>query len=299
MIKRILAIILVLIMVVSLSACNQTIKTKDGITTKFNKKTGVLTISGKGVAKGIYPQHEDDLEEYDDETVKKVIIEEGITYLKNCFNHLYSLEEIEFPKTLHTIEESFIEAASIKSITIPSTVKKIFNNSFNDTYALKNLKFDGEIELNMPQTFKRSGIEKLIIPDNSYLCEAFILCENLKEIIIGANVACHKECGGQGEPRWNFLPDLPKDADDRRVYVYEPLYSGSEFLSIDKNCGAPKGHLPILIPKGKSYEDYKDADMPINPDYYDPTEDELHDHEPIPLSERERNRCYKKLKSEK
>ena len=83
MIRQIISIILALIMVVSLSACNQTIKTKEGITSKFNKNTGVLTISGKGVAKGIYPQHEDDLEEYDDETVKKVIIEEGITYFFN------------------------------------------------------------------------------------------------------------------------------------------------------------------------------------------------------------------------
>ncbi len=251
--KRILSIILVLIMVINLSSCS-IFKKYGNVKIKFDKKTAVLTVSGEGEIHNYHPHHKDDLEEYDDGTIKKVVIEEGITYIKNSFNHLVKLESIEFPSSLHTIEESFIETEELSILSIPATVKKIFNKSFNYS-GISDLKFNAPIEITT--SFELIDIKSVRIPKNSVLSSAFNYCLKLEEIVVEEGVAFENIISENGSsyPAHGFKYIVA----DAKFYVYEPLYKGEDKTSV---ANSPKYfwdcYLPVIIPKGEDYKKYED-----------------------------------------
>ena len=78
--------------------------TEDGFTTRFNPNTGTLTVSGEGTLKNCFHRiwvsnhpayHSETVES--NTTVKKLILEEGVVGLDNCFNDMTTLKTIVFP----------------------------------------------------------------------------------------------------------------------------------------------------------------------------------------------------------
>ena len=262
--KRILLIILVLIMALNISSCS-TLKKYGNVKIKLDKETGILTVSGEGEIHNYHPHHNDDHEEYDDGTIKKVVIEEGITYIKNSFNHLVMLESIEFPASLHTIEESFIETQELSSLSIPATVKKIFNKSFS--YGeIKEVKFNGTIEITCPGSFESLPIKSIRIPKNSILCEAFDDSYALEEVIIEEGVSYykhHKDEDGKDDYKSSFTGSEKAV----KFYVYEPFYKGDDRLAVG-DLPAWDVYLPVTVPKGDDYKKHKDK-FKINEEHID------------------------------
>ena len=253
MIKRILAIILVLIMVINLSSCS-IFKRYGNVKIKFDKKTGILTVSGEGEIHNYHPHHKDDLEEYDDGTIKKVVIKEGITYIKNSFNHLVKLESIKFPSSLHTIEESFIETQELSKLSIPATVKKIFNKSFSFG-KIEDVKFNGPIEITCPGSFQTCRVKSVRIPKDSVLCGAFTHCFFLEEVIFEEGVSYykhHKASDGTDYVKGGF-----SNTDNAvRFYAYEPFYKGDDReAAVNAVWDA---YFPVTVPKGEDYKKYED-----------------------------------------
>ncbi len=270
--KRSALRMILLLLCLSLTACGapdstpheSTVSTpiNDTIKTTFDEQTGTLTVTGSGVLADLYPVHEDDWEEYDDNTVRHIVIGEGITHLSNAFNHLVAVESIQFPSTLHTIERSFGECCALESLTIPATVKRIANNSFVCCDSLEDLRFEGTIQIDCPSCFTYLDIETITIPDNSVYCSAFLACEDLKEITIGANVSSldatiHDRC-------WD---GFYKTHEDLRVYVCEPQYAGDPNCKFQ--CWGMDRFLPIIIPEGESVDAYRNTPQTLNPDWID------------------------------
>lgn len=181
--------------------------TEDGFTTRFNPNTGTLTVSGEGVLSDLYPRKwEDDGERTiwsnainEDQTVKVLVVKEGITKLDNCFNDLLALKRIKLPSTLEVIKKSFIHCESLEKLNIPTSVGSIQDFSFDNCISLSNIKFHGKIEFGHSDRYmittvfsNLESLESISIPDNSILCRAFNECPNLKSITIGKLVSCHE-----------------------------------------------------------------------------------------------------------
>ena len=208
-------------------------------TTTFDESTCTLEVNAKGMIKDLYPRDWVPVDDTDypeflkaDYKVKRLVIGEGITYLYNCFNDLKSLEEIVFPSSLKTIERSFMSCDALVDLNIPKTVKIIFYGSFNECASLKNIKFNGRINLSHPSSFyELESLEEIIIPANSVLCSAFDYCNNLKKVIIGANVACHEVFdAGENICEHNF--SYKEGKDKTKIYIYKPLYDESGDLRL-------------------------------------------------------------------
>ncbi len=287
--KRSALRMILLLLCLSLTACGApdstphestvSTPTNDTIKTTFDEQTGTLTVTGSGVLANLYPVHEDDWEEYDDNTVRHIVIGEGITHLSNTFNHLVAVESIQFPSTLHTIERSFGECCALESLTIPATVKRIADYSFVCCDSLEDLRFEGPIEIDCRGCFTYLSIETVTIPDNSVYCTAFRACRNLNEVIIGANVACH-----DSTPQNYCGSGFFKIGDNLRVYIHEPLYSGDTYNSAQLDD--LDYYLPIIIPEGKTAAEYKNEPMPVNPDWIDTFIDEGQMADPAPRYEK-------------
>ena len=98
---------------------------------------GTLTISGKGA---ISDYTDGDTPFANNEQIKKVIIEEGITHIGNyVFSSCHNIQSIELPGSLTGIGEYVFEnCTSLTSINIPDSVTSIGQYAFSDT-AVKSL----------------------------------------------------------------------------------------------------------------------------------------------------------------
>ena len=176
--KKILSILMTLCLIATISVLSQmqaeaanTASGKCGknITWSFSKKTGTLTIKGKG-------------EMYDEEhdytvpwwvsgkgylDIKKVIIMEGVTSIgawnfsscdkiteiklpnslktigKYAFYFCGNLKSITLPKNLETIERGAFRQSGLKSVTIPEKVKNIYSEAFLDCGFLDKVTING------------------------------------------------------------------------------------------------------------------------------------------------------------
>jgi len=113
----------------------------DNATWSFDETTGTLTISGTGATDDSYMSWREyswfeiacedfltsDGEHIDSSLVKKLVVEEGITYVSDyMFNYFNNIESVELPSTLTSIGESaFFDCTSLKEVTIPNSVTSI------------------------------------------------------------------------------------------------------------------------------------------------------------------------------
>lgn len=80
------------------------------ISGKFDAKTQTLTLSGTGEINNYFPADWDEFYEtfFINTTIKHLVIEEGITGIKNSFHYLTNLVSVSFPASLKEIDRSFI-----------------------------------------------------------------------------------------------------------------------------------------------------------------------------------------------
>ncbi len=195
-------VFLVTVVVISLSVlvafATQTETPVSNITTFFHESTGTLIVSGTGEIKELYPrQTEDygddgyyygDIISYDD-TVKHIIIDEGITSVSNSFNDMKSLKTITLPQTLEKISFSFMACPELKSVDFPESVKEIVSSSFNDCTGLTDIHFSNKINLSGGDYGTVFGgctsLKQLYIPGGSTLERAFSRCLGLEKVVLG------------------------------------------------------------------------------------------------------------------
>lgn len=110
------------------------------VTYSFDKKTGILTISGKGDMPA-------DMQFRDNQKIKKVIVEEGVTSICDyAFIGCKKLKTLILPDGLLSIGVKSFVNTNIKKLTIPSSVKTIGQCAF---WGCKRLKW-----ITMPGDFK-------------------------------------------------------------------------------------------------------------------------------------------------
>lgn len=104
-----------------------------------------------------------------DKTIRKVIIEDGVTTIGDyAFNACTALEVVEIGSTVTSVGAvSFDYCISLKEVTLPDSVTIIEEEAFSE-----------------------SGLEKITLSENLETIEwiAFLLCENLKEVVVPESV---------------------------------------------------------------------------------------------------------------
>ena len=171
---------------------------------------GLLTLSGSGPMK-------DNLGHFKyDQTIKEVVIEEGITTVggtafSGCrsiqrvtlpttvtsiglqaFYACSGLKEITLPNNLTTIENSaFAYCSSLTAITIPGKVTSIGNQAFSECTALETVKIYGQVRTVAQKLFYNcSSLTSISLPASIVSIEkyAFYNCTGLEELTIPAAV---------------------------------------------------------------------------------------------------------------
>ena len=162
---------------------------------------GTFVISGTGEAYCRWVNYR--------EFIKRVIVEEGITYLgTGCFAVCTNLESVSLPSTLEYIaDEVFYSCEKLESISIPDTVYGFGNRVFSGCISLSSLTIPEGVtelryyfasgctaltEVNLPSTIVELGdgafagctaLDTIKLPDGlKRIYGAFKYCSALKEI---------------------------------------------------------------------------------------------------------------------
>ena len=164
---------------------------KDGNITWRLTKDGTLYISGQGDMLDYYTKGAPWVNV--NKTIKKVIIERGVTSIGECaFHYCRSLESIEIPDGMTSIGESaFNGCESLENIKIPAGVTSIGANAFGGCESLKSIEIPDGVTSIEDSTFGRCiNLESIKIPAGvtSIGAYAFYGCESLKSIEIPAGV---------------------------------------------------------------------------------------------------------------
>ena len=164
---------------------------KDGNITWRLTKDGTLYISGQGDMLDYYTKGAPWVNI--NKTIKKVIIERGVTSIGECaFNYCRSLESIEIPDGMTSIGESaFNGCESLENIKIPAGVTSIGANAFDWCQSLKSIEIPDGVTSIEDSTFGGCiNLESIKIPAGvtSIGAYAFDGCESLKSIEIPAGV---------------------------------------------------------------------------------------------------------------
>lgn len=206
----------------------------DNIITVYNRDTHTLHIKGFGELKNLYPrawypEHSPYFVEKNTH-VKRLVIEEGITSLNNCFNDMAALKEVELPSSLKSIERSFMYCTALKELFVPGSVKKIADYSFNACVKLEKIQFDDTIEITHDSVFNGlSALKTVSIPQNSVLCHAFNNCENLEEITIEANVTFHDYALTADESCYMSFDSIDEGC---KVYIDKSVFNDLRYRGI-------------------------------------------------------------------
>ncbi len=161
------------------------------ITWNFNKDTGVLTIEGTGVlGRG------DD--EYDEKVnypwkeleIKRLVIGEGITeigYL--AFKDQKSLESLSLPSTLKRIyDAAFKNCTALTSVDIPASVVYIGSEVFQKCSSLQEVTFHEGLDSISSNAFSETALKNVFIPASvEGISPSAFACETLQSIQVDEN----------------------------------------------------------------------------------------------------------------
>ena len=86
-----------------------------------------------------------------------------------------------------TIIDTFMYVTPVTSITLPSSLKRIEGNAFNNCTDLKNVYFAEGLEVIGDSAFFNCGMTEIVIPDSvtEIQANAFKNCSSLEKVIIG------------------------------------------------------------------------------------------------------------------
>jgi len=188
------------------------------------------------------------------------------------FNGCYQLTKIELNDGLEEIGDSALSSNMMKSITIPSTVKKIGQGAFQSCMNLKEVKLSENLEsigsgafsycpklkkITLSKKLKKigtgafsfSGIEKIVIPENVQVIHndfdallmpsekgLFVGCKNLKKVIIKSKK----------------LTKIAKKSfykTNKKVKIYVPKKMKKRYKKMFQNKGKLSKKVKVLVSK--------------------------------------------------
>ncbi len=103
---------------------------------------------------------------------------------------MYNVEKIELPEGLYAIPPRMLEYSKIKSITLPSTVTKIYSSAFKECSNLEKIVLpEGVTEIHENAFFDCEKLRKIYVPESvTTLGNAVFLNDyNLSEIYYGGS----------------------------------------------------------------------------------------------------------------
>ena len=163
---------------------------EDNLTWKLDAD-GTLTISGTGAMKN-YNNTDNLSPVYKNSSVKKVVIEDGVTNIgERAFYDCSSLTSITIPDSVTSIGTSaFNGCISLPSITLPDSVTSIGNFAFEWCSGLSSITLSNNITSIGDFAFHGCPLTSITIPDSvtSIGEMAFHSCSNLKSITIPDSV---------------------------------------------------------------------------------------------------------------
>ncbi|KAK8840508.1 hypothetical protein M9Y10_030716 [Tritrichomonas musculus] len=155
------------------------------------KENGLIFVLNEETKEAGIIGHDDSQEKYFiPKTIRHGNDDYRVTIIfENSFSKSQKVKLIEFPEDseIRLIENSAFSHSSIKSITIPSNVKKIGKEAFRNCTKLLNVYFtdDSKLETIEESVFTSSSIEEITIPATvkTVSKHTFLYCINLKNII--------------------------------------------------------------------------------------------------------------------
>ena len=207
----------------------------DNVKWSYDSSTSTLTLSGTGAIENYFSSSQPYLSCH----AKTVIVEEGITRIKNAFASMKDIQSVSLPNSLKAIgEAAFLDCSNLKEITIPNSITTI------DPYAF----------------LRCTSLENITIPNSvtSIGDQAFGNCTNLKSVTI--------EDGVKGIFYGSFDEC---DLDKLTIYCYSNSYGEYfakkrgikyEIIGKSENPYTPTSATkkdPITKPKNTKSEDVK------------------------------------------
>ena len=126
-------------------------------------------------------------------TIKKVVVEEGITTLYDrTFRRFYALEEVVLPEGLTTIGEAgsgvFQSCTALKNIVIPESVTVLGKGTFQECSSLESINIPSRVTRIEENCLRATGLVSVEFHAGvTYFgAQAFRDCKQLKEVIITA-----------------------------------------------------------------------------------------------------------------
>ena len=173
------------------SAATWTKTESDGLTWTLDYD-GKLTISGTGAMKD-YDYNNNQSPVYMNSSVKKVVIEDGVTSIGNwAFYKCTSLTTITIPDSVTSIGDwAFYKCTSLTTITIPDSVTSIGEAAFRGCSSLTSITIPDSVTSIGDAAFSHcSNLKSITIPDSitSIGKYAFCNCSSLTSITIPNSV---------------------------------------------------------------------------------------------------------------
>ncbi len=231
--------------------------------TSFDEATGTLTVSGTGTVEALYPDglprpdyHTYYEREEDDYSVKKLIIEEGITSIRVSFSRLNNLTEVVLPNSLTEILGCFNKCSSLTSITIPAGVKIWERSFYYGCDSLSEINFLGPVFIGSKEDYNfchLPSLTTLSVPGGSFLAGAFSFCENLSKVTlngvveigsVGASLPCYLETFLNCHK--GLVVYVDNDLTNKNIYEarYEPSDVDFKIVNIAETSKAPTTNAP-------------------------------------------------------
>ncbi len=214
---------------------------------RFDEKSGTLTVSGRKIQNHyarvwIYEDFYNDVIKIKiDKKIRRLVVEEGVTQIENCFNDLEALEEVRLPSTLRKINESFNHCPKLKKVKLPDSVQELYQ-AFSDCTALKKVDLGNGADI-LGGCFNRADkLKTLYIPNGSSISNGSFVCKNLGRVIIGG-----KKVDFPGAQEFSEVSgyDPRPFKTDRHTLVYCYADQGKAFF---KEYSDQKDYILIMLP---------------------------------------------------
>ena len=161
---------------------------------KSIKKLGMYAFAGTAISKIVFP---DSITTMDEAilsgctSLKSITLSSNITEIPTYFCNSTAIEDIIIPEGVETIKgTAFFECRSLKTVYAPSTLKYIYDSSFDGDTSLKNIYLPEGFKSFGQQAFRNcKSLEVITFPSTvtSVGTEAFSGCTSLKAVIAKCN----------------------------------------------------------------------------------------------------------------
>lgn len=219
--------------------------------------------------------------------LKEVVLPSTVTYLYNPFmncpklkpytlptslktigGQLYGIypEKIELPSGLETIHESTFEEAPIKSIKIPSLVKKLPYATFRNCAELEQVIFEEGIEaINTKAFAKCSKLNNVVFPKSlkEIDSDSFYSCKSLENVTFLGNTKIDRDsfddspCQKDMYPRiFDSIDTIEYQGDTSKIADYEKIVSTQQGKTLYEQAKS----FYVLVNDYETKSSYSDID---------------------------------------